>query len=144
MYSTCVREAADMQLEQNDVVLILTCCLLPAVKQLHKASRGQKHQVPQRQPWHSWLSRSQTPLVEEVKWSDLPVHAVCAVLAIGGHQLLRIARKRRQRGTVGGGGGGHSGRGGGGGIFRRHTHGRQVGNSSQGRSRLNGNHPRFL
>ena len=139
-----------MQSEQNDIVSILTCCLLPTVKQLNKASRGQKQQQPQRQPWHSWLSahtRSQSSTVEEVKWSDLPVHAVCAVLAIGGHQLLRIARKRRQRGTTGssgGGGDGHSGRGGGGGIFRRHTHGRQVGNSSQGRSRLNGNHPRFL
>ena len=136
-----------MQSEQKDAVVILICCLLLAVKQLHK-----EHQPPQRQPWHSWLSahtRSQSPLVEEVKWSDLPVHAVCAVLAVGGHQLLRIARKRCQRGTAGGSGGGdeHSGRGGGG-SFRRHTHGQQgqpaVGNRLQGRGRLSGTHPRFL
>lgn len=140
--------AAGAQSEQNDTVLLLTCCLFLAVKQLYKGSRGQKHQPAQHQPWHSWLSahtRSQASTVEEVKWSDLPVHAVCAVLAIGGHQLLRIAHKRRQRALGGGGGGGdrHSGRGGGG-IFRRHTHGRQVGNRSQGRSGLNGNLPRFL
>ena len=118
---------------------ILTCCLLLAAKQLHSASRGQKQQPPQHQPWHSCLSahtRSQSPVIEEVKWSDLPVHAVCAVLAVGGHQLLRIVRKRRQRGAAGGDD-----------SSRRHTHERQgqpVRNRLQGRSRLSGNHPRFL
>lgn len=149
-----------MQFKQDDVVPILTSCLLLAVNQLHKANRGQKHQPAQRKPWHSWLSahtRSQSPLVEEVKWSDLPVHALCAVLAVGGHQLLRIVRKRRQRDTAGGSGGGGNSRSGGGhghsgtgGSYSSstHSHRRQgqpaVRSRLQGRSRLNSNHPRFL
>lgn len=118
---------------------LLHVFLPKAAKQLHSASRGQKQQPSQHQPWHSCLSahtRSQSPVIEEVKWSDLPVHAVCAVLAVGGHQLLRIVRKRRQRGAAGGDD-----------SSRRHTHERQgqpVRNRLQGRSRLSGNHPRFL
>lgn len=80
-----------------------------AVKQLQKAGKAREEQrCEQQQRQHqSQLQRALSdaattrPAIkvqpEDASWSDLRVHVVCAVVSLGGHQLLRMLQKMLRR-----------------------------------------------
>lgn len=85
---------------------LLHVYLPKAVKQLHQSHRRRcelRHEQQRRQH-QSWLQRrladaSAKPAntvhdEEDASWSELRVHAVCALVSLGGHQLLRMLQKR--------------------------------------------------
>ena len=79
-----------------------------AVKQLQQARKRRQEQSCKQQPRQHqfWLQRvladagTTRPAIkvpEDASWSDLRVHAICAVVSLGGHQLLRMLQKKLRR-----------------------------------------------
>ncbi len=114
---------------------------LAAVKQLYRVSRGKNKKAPQRQPWQFWLPsecKHKAASSGDAQWSDLPVHAGCAILALGGHWWLHHLKRRRHGSS---------------GSNDRNAQPQQRGNRHraaaascrfQGTARRNGHRPRFL